>query len=72
MAGKQRLDGALTSTAQTVELYEIAQYSTLVAWARELGRDDCASALAEMLSKEKATDAKLTQLADSRVDRKAA
>ncbi|WAJ29456.1 YciE/YciF ferroxidase family protein [Antarcticirhabdus aurantiaca] len=72
IADKQVLDAALTNAAQMVEHYEIAQYGTLIAWARELGREDCASVLAETLSEEKATDAKLTQLAESRVNRKAA
>ena len=72
IADKQVLDAALANAAQMVEHYEIAQYGTLIAWARELGRDDCASVLAETLSEEKATDEKLTQLAESRINRKAA
>ena len=68
---KRVLDAALTSGAQMVEHYEIAQYGTMVAWARELGRDDCAGLLEETLNEEKATDEKLTRLALSRVNTQA-
>lgn len=66
------LDAALAAAAQAVEHYEISRYGTLIAWARELGRADCASVLEETLAEEKATDAKLTQLAEARLNRKAA
>lgn len=68
---KQVLDAALTFGAQMVEHYEIVQYGTLIAWARELGREDCASVLAENLAEEKATDEKLTRLAEARVNSQA-
>jgi ferritin-like metal-binding protein YciE len=42
------------------------------AWAKQLGRDDCASVLQKTLDEEKATDAKLTKLAESRVNLRAA
>ena len=69
---KEVLDAALAAAAQAVEHYEISRYGTLVTWARELGRDDCASVLEETLAEEKATDKKLTRLAESRINRKAA
>lgn len=68
---KQVLDAALAFGAQMVEHYEIAQYGTLIAWAREMGREDCAGVLAETLAEEKATDEKLTRIAESRVNRRA-
>lgn len=68
---KDVLDAALAFGAQMVEHYEIAQYGALIAWAREMGRDDCASVLNETLAEEKATDEKLTRIAESRVNRKA-
>ena len=68
---KNVLDAALTFSAQMVEHYEIAQYGTLIGWARELGREDCAALLAETLSEEKATDDKLTQIAEARINRTA-
>ena len=65
-------DAAIISAAQAVEHYEITRYGTLIAFARQLGRQDCASVLQQTLDEEKATDAKLTALAESRVNRKAA
>lgn len=71
-ADKQVLDAALVAAAQAVEHYEISRYGTLMAWAHQLGRDDCASVLAETLQEEKATDTKLTKLAESNVNLQAA
>jgi ferritin-like metal-binding protein YciE len=65
---KDVLDAALIGSAQTVEHYEIARYGTLVAYAHQLGRDDCASVLAQTLDEEKATDQKLTAIAEARVN----
>ena len=66
------LDAALIAAAQAVEHYEITRYGTLVAWAKELGRSDCAAVLQKNLDEEKATDKKLTELADRRVNLQAA
>jgi ferritin-like metal-binding protein YciE len=63
------LDAAALASAQAVEHYEITRYGTLIAWARQLGRDDCASVLKQTLEEEKATDLKLTAIAESRVNR---
>jgi ferritin-like metal-binding protein YciE len=63
------LDAAALAAAQAVEHYEITRYGTLIAWARELGRNDCASVLQQNLDEEKATDLKLTQIAEARVNR---
>jgi ferritin-like metal-binding protein YciE len=72
IADKQTMDAALIAAAQAVEHYEITRYGTLIAWAMELGRPDCASVLQKNLDEEKATDEKLTKLATSRVNKKAA
>ena len=72
VADKEVLDAAMLSSAQAVEHYEITRYGTLAAWAKDLGRGDCASLLHQTLDEEKATDEKLTQLAKSRLNRKAA
>jgi ferritin-like metal-binding protein YciE len=64
-------DAALTHAAQMVEHYEIAQYGTLAAWARELGRQDCEQLLQITLQEEKDTDQKLTMIAESRINRQA-
>jgi ferritin-like metal-binding protein YciE len=69
---KQVLDAALIAAAQAVEHYEIARYGTLIAWATQLGRNDCASLLKQNLDEEKATDKKLTTLAESKINRRAA
>jgi len=69
---KQVLDAALIGAAQAVEHYEIARYGTLIAWAKQLGRSDCASMLQKNLDEEKAADKKLTSLAESKINRKAA
>jgi ferritin-like metal-binding protein YciE len=65
-------DAAMLSAAQAVEHYEITRYGTLIAFARQLGRNDCASVLQQTLEEEKAADKKLTAIADSRVNRIAA
>ena len=69
---KAVLDAALIASAQAVEHYEITRYGSLVAWAKRLGRPDCASVLQENLDEEKATDQKLTELAESGINQKAA
>jgi ferritin-like metal-binding protein YciE len=72
VADKEVLDAALVGAAQAVEHYEITRYGTLVAWAHQLGRDDSAAVLQRTLNEEKATDKKLTKLAENKVNRKAA
>ena len=69
---KEVLDAALIAAAQAVEHYETTRYGTLVAWAKQLGRDDCAGVLAQNLAEEKETDALLTKLAESKINRAAA
>lgn len=69
---KQVLDAALIASAQAVEHYEMTRYGTLMAWAKQLGRSDCASVLAKTLKEEEATDKKLTEMAESGVNQKAA
>lgn len=69
---KSVLDAALIAAAQAVEHYEITRYGTLVSWAQRLGRDDLASLFEETLAEEKATDQKLTSIAEETVNRRAA
>jgi ferritin-like metal-binding protein YciE len=68
---KDVLDAAMLSAAQAVEHYEITRYGTLIAFAKQLGRQDCAGVLQQTLDEEKATDQKLTAIAESKVNRKA-
>ena len=63
---------AMLASAQAVEHYEITRYGTLIAWAEELGLSDAVSQLKTTLAEEKATDQKLTQLAEGRLNRRAA
>lgn len=61
-------DAAMLSAAQAVEHYEITRYGTLIAFAKQLGRQDCADVLQQNLEEEKATDKKLTSIAEKRVN----
>jgi ferritin-like metal-binding protein YciE len=70
--GTVALDAGLISSAQAVEHYEIARYGTLIAWAKQLGLKDVVPLLQETLSQEEATDKKLTQLATTAANAKAA
>ena len=72
ISDKEVLDAALIASAQAVEHYEITKYGSLIAWAKQLGREDCAAVLQQNLDEEKATDKKLTSIAESKVNRKAA
>ena len=65
-------DAAMLAAAQAVEHYEITRYGTLIAWAKQLGRNDCANTLHKNLDEEKATDDKLTKRAEAKINRKAA
>jgi len=58
-------DAALIAGAQKVEHYEIASYGTLAAVAKQLGLTAAVKLLLETLEEEKATDHKLTLLAES-------
>ncbi len=72
VADKNVLDAALIAAAQAVEHYEITRYGTLISWADQIGRKDCAGLLRQNLQEEEATDTKLTSLAETRLNRKAA
>jgi ferritin-like metal-binding protein YciE len=69
---KQVLDAAIIAAAQAVEHYEITRYGTLAAWAKQLGRNDCAALLQQNLDEEFAADGKLSEIAEASVNRKAA
>jgi ferritin-like metal-binding protein YciE len=71
VSDKVVLNAALIAAAQAVEHYEITRYGTLVAWAKALGRPDCAKLFAANLKEEKATDKKLNSIAKRKVNRKA-
>ena len=69
---KAVLDAALINAAQAAEHYEITRYGSLVAWAKQLGRNDCAAVLQKTLDEEKSADQKLTAIAESKVNLQAA
>lgn len=63
--GSPALDAGLLAAAQAVEHYEIARYGTLKAWAEQLGLKDAARLLDQTLQEETATDAALSDLAET-------
>ena len=70
--GSEALDPGILAAAQTVEHYEISRYGTLRSWAEELGMNDAVKLIEQTLEEEKKTDALLTKIAESRVNKKAA
>ncbi len=66
------LDAALIAAAQKVEHYEIASYGTLCTFAKQLGMNDALRLLKETMAEEKATDEKLTVLAETESNQEAA
>jgi ferritin-like metal-binding protein YciE len=69
---KSVLDAALIAAAQAVEHYEMTRYGTLIAWAHQLGHNNVVPLLEQTLKEEKATDEKLTEMAESGVNLRAA
>jgi ferritin-like metal-binding protein YciE len=69
---KDVMNAALAAAAQAAEHYEISRYGTLIAWAKQLGRNDCARILEQTLDEEKAADRKLTEIAEARLNLQAA
>lgn len=66
------LDAALIAAAQKVEHYEIASYGTLCTIAKQLGQTDALRLLKETMAEEKATDEKLTTIAQAGANQEAA
>lgn len=69
---KDARDAGLIASAQAVEHYEMARYGTMVAWAKQLGKAEAARLLQQVLDQEAAADKKLSKLAQSGLNRKAA
>lgn len=70
-AEKDVRDAGIIAEAQRVEHYEISGYGTAVRFAKELGHDDIASKLQKTLDEEYKCDDLLTEMAESRVNKKA-
>jgi ferritin-like metal-binding protein YciE len=64
-------DAALIMDGNKVEHYEMAVYGSLISFAQQLGLQDAAQVLQQTLDEEKAADAKLTQIAETAVNRRA-
>jgi ferritin-like metal-binding protein YciE len=66
---KQAMEAALIGAAQRVEHYEIAAYGTARSHAQQLGYDNAAKLLEQTLKEERQTDDRLTEIAESRINR---
>ncbi len=64
-------DAAMIAAAQRVEHYEIAAYGSARTYANELGLREHAELLQRTLDEEGNTDKRLTQLAESRINKDA-
>ena len=69
--GSSALDAGLLAAAQAVEHYEISRYGTLKTWAGELGLKKAVVLLEKTLNEEKATDAALSEIAETVVNQEA-
>lgn len=65
------MDAGLIAAAQRVEHYEMAGYGCVRTWAEQLGHHRAAELLQQTLEEEKATDQKLTQVAEQMVNAEA-
>ena len=70
--GTATRDVGLILAAQKVEHYEISTYGGLCQLAKTLGKEDVADLLYATLEEEKATDLKLTEIAEKHVNYEAA
>jgi ferritin-like metal-binding protein YciE len=66
------MDAGLIVGCQKVEHYEIAGYGSAVTFAKLLGDDEAARLLGQTLDEEKATDQKLSEIAESSINLQAA
>lgn len=71
-AAPEVLDAGLIAAAQRVEHYEMAGYGSVRTWAQQLSNQQAAQLLQQTLDEEGQTDHKLTKLAESMVNTKAA
>lgn len=70
-AGSPAINAALIAAAQKVEHYEIASYGCLHEWAVQLGNEEAAGLLQEILDEEQAANTSLTELALARSNEEA-
>jgi ferritin-like metal-binding protein YciE len=69
---ERTIDACLIAASQHVEHYEMASYGTLVAWSHVVGNQHVSDLLQETLLEEKATDLKLSALAEAGINEDAA
>ena len=65
------MDAGLISQAQHVEHYEMAGYSSVIAYAKLLGEKEAVSLLEMTLAEEKATNTALSKLANQHINKEA-
>jgi ferritin-like metal-binding protein YciE len=65
-------DAGMIGSAQTVEHYEITRYGTLIAWAKQLRKNDAIELLQATLDEEKHADELLSDIAEATVNQNAA
>lgn len=70
-SGSLTRDAGLIIAGQKIEHHEIAAYGSLQTLAKVLGYSEAAQLLGQTLEEEKATDKKLTQLAESFINQRA-
>jgi ferritin-like metal-binding protein YciE len=61
-------DAAIIESGNKVEHYEIAVYGSLASFAKQMGFQDATNLLRQTLEEEKAADAKLTQLGETKIN----
>jgi ferritin-like metal-binding protein YciE len=66
------MDASLIAAGQRAEHYEMAAYGTVLAWAKAMGHREAAKLLQQTLDEEKAADEKLSSLAESGINERAA
>ena len=66
------IDAFVISAQQAIEHHEIAAYGTARSWAQELGRDDDARTLQQILDEEGNADKQLSAIAERQVNERAA
>jgi len=66
------MDAILIAAAQRAEHYEIAAYNTLIAWARAMGHIEAADLLRETLREERASEERLSAIAEGGITQEAA
>jgi ferritin-like metal-binding protein YciE len=65
------MDAAILASAQAIEHHEIASYGTARTLAQQMGMNNAAQVLEQILEQEKKTDKLLTQIAERNVNQQA-